>query len=113
MTTKTRVEISGLDYSGLPPHIQGAAKRYIEHGVEVGGFLTAMISNNLTASFATADETNRERMFDIVSWFYNEAPGPCWGSPEKMTAWMQQQRTPAEPVPELRSDQDAHAKEAQ
>ena len=39
-----------------------------------------------------ADETNRARMFDIVKWFYNEAPMESWGSRERMAGWMHRQR---------------------
>jgi hypothetical protein len=41
----------------------------------------------LAEAFGRADEINRERLFDIVGFFYNEAPSPCWGSPQKMTEW--------------------------
>ena len=77
------------DYSKLPAHIQGGAKRYIEHGVKPGDFLTAVICNDLKESFGRADETNIERMFDIVDFFYNEAPGLCWGSEKKVQKWIE------------------------
>ena len=76
------------DYSKLPSHIQGGVKRYIENGVKPGDFLTAVICNDLKESFGRADKTNIERMFDIVSFFYNEAPGGCWGSKGRMKDWM-------------------------
>ncbi|GAG54996.1 unnamed protein product, partial [marine sediment metagenome] len=63
-----------INYSKLPSHIRASTKRYIEHGVKPGDFLTAVICNDLKESFARADEINTERMFDIVSFFYNEAP---------------------------------------
>ena len=81
------------NYDRLPEHIQGAAKRYIEHGIIPGDFLQAVICNNLKESFARADDTNIEKMFDIVNFFYNEVPGTCWGSREKMMAWSEKIRS--------------------
>ena len=78
-----------INYDRLPPHIRDGVKRYIEHGIKPGDFLTAVIQNNLKESFARADETNIERMFDIVSFLYNEVPLLCWGSPERMKNWME------------------------
>jgi len=82
-----------LDYDEIPvEYMKGAVQRYIEHGIPPGGFLTAVICNNLSDSFARADENNLAKLHEWVQWFYNEAPSPCWGSQEKMQAWMTQRR---------------------
>jgi len=77
-----------MDYSLLPEHLRGGIKRYVEDGVQPGHFLTAVICNDLFGAFARADITYRNALFDIISFFYNETPGNCWGSPEKMVLWM-------------------------
>lgn len=77
----------GINYEILPSHLRGGLQRYIEQGEIPGGFLQAVIANNLCESFGRADEVNRVRMFDIVNFMHNEAPGQCWGSPAKMKAW--------------------------
>lgn len=77
-----------ISYEGLPEHIRGGIKRYIEEKIPPGGFLTAVLSNDLVRSFASADHVNRHMMFDIVKWLYNEAPKNCWGSPERVKAWL-------------------------
>lgn len=78
---------SYTNYDKLPEHIQGAVKRYVKHGIIPGDFLQAVICNDLAESFGRADDINIERMSDIVGFFYNEAPGECWGSRAKMMAW--------------------------
>ena len=88
-----------IDYTLLPPHMREAAKRYIERGARPGHFRTAVICNNLSEAMGRADDTNRDRLFDIVSFFYNEAPSPCWGSPEKMKAWMEAMKGKHAPAP--------------
>lgn len=80
--------MTDINYDLLPEHIRPAVRRYIEEGTPVGGFLTAVITNNLSMAFGQADEINLSRLFDIVNFFWTEAPGPCWGSRDKMQAWM-------------------------
>jgi hypothetical protein len=76
------------NYSSLPPHLQESFQLYIERRVPTGGFLTALLSNDLKETFARADNHNRHLVYDIVFWLYNEAPMPCWGSPENVQAWL-------------------------
>lgn len=76
-----------LNYNRLPEHTRHGAQMWIEHGVLPGDFLRAVISNKLKESFMFADHKNLTRMFDIVSFFYNEAPASCWGSEEKVAKW--------------------------
>ena len=78
-----------IDYMRLPAHIRTAVQTYIETGKIPGDFLRAVICNDLSQSFARADPVSRERLFDIVQFFHNEAPNKCWGSSQKMTAWSQ------------------------
>lgn len=62
-----------------------------------GGFVTAVLENNLREALGRADEDNRQDIFDIVSYCYNEIPEPCWGSEEKMKAWFLLHNPPEEP----------------
>lgn len=66
---------------------KGAIDRYVNDGVEAGGFVLAVLSNNLKEAFARADDENTRDMREIVGYCYNEIPSVCWGSPEKVKAW--------------------------
>lgn len=79
-----------LDMSKVPEHIRPGIEMYIREGRPVGKFLSYVICNKLKESFMYADEININRMFDIVNFFYNQAPFSCWGSEEKMKAWIEQ-----------------------
>ena len=72
----------------IPSHTLGGLQRYIEHGVPTGGFLEAVLSNNLRGACERADDLNQHALFEIVSWLYNDAPSGCWGSPAKHEAWL-------------------------
>ena len=78
-----------LDYGRLPQHLQGGVKRYIEQGIPPGDFLTAVITNNLLLAISHADDTSLAALPEIVRFFYNESPGGCWGTPEKMKLWLE------------------------
>ena len=78
------------EYEGtyIPVHIQPALINYIEHKRPTGSFLRAVLENNLREAFAKADGANRRNLFAIVAFLYLYAPGTCWGSPEKVRAWL-------------------------
>ena len=61
---------------------------YVELGYEPGGFVTAVLANDLKEAFGRADIQNRETMFQIVSYVYNEIPNMCQGSYEIVKNWL-------------------------
>lgn len=77
------------NYDRLPDHIRGGMQRYVEHGIEPGGFLTAVLENDLLGAFARADATCLIRMTDIVKFVNNELPGVSYGSPEAVNNWIE------------------------
>ena len=91
--------MANLNYGSVPvDYMMGAVKRYIENRIPPGDFLTAVICNDLREAFGRADVINRAAMFEWISWFWNEAPHNCWGSPGAMKAWLEPENpTPADP----------------
>ena len=72
----------------IPKHTLGGIKRYVENRIPPGGFLTAVLENNLRKSFGQADKENREALFEIVCHCYKELPSICWGTPERVKNWL-------------------------
>ena len=68
--------------------IKASLERYVKHKIPTGSFLRAVLENNLSEAFGRADLNNRHRMFDIISYIYNDLPSVCWGSPEKVDNWL-------------------------
>jgi len=77
------------DYNKLPTHMRDGFRRYIEHGIEGGGFINAVLENNLMRAMGKADDFNRVAMFSICDFVYNDAPATCHGSPERVRAWIE------------------------
>ena len=65
-----------------------AIKRYVENRIEPGGFLTALLSNDLMRTFARADETNGSLIREWVQWMWSDMPPNMVGSQEKVEAWL-------------------------
>lgn len=77
-----------MSFEMIPDRLMDGMKRYVEGHIKPGSFLTAVIKNDLADAFYRADPESRLVLHDIIKWFWNEAPVSCWGSPEKMSAWL-------------------------
>jgi hypothetical protein len=60
---------------------------FVNRGWPPGSFCQAVLENNLMEAFGRADEENREALFWICDYVYNELPMGCHGSPEKVARW--------------------------
>lgn len=65
-----------------------ALDRYAQLRHPVGDFLTAVLCNDLKEACGRADDDNLHNLPAIVAYCYNVLPMPCWGSPEKVAAWI-------------------------
>lgn len=68
--------------------IIGALDRYVNKRIPTGGFLEAVLCNNLMEAVGRADHINIRRLKEIVEYCYNDIPSICWGSPEKVSNWL-------------------------
>ena len=64
-----------------------ALRAYADHGVEPGGFLTAVLENNLMEAVSRADNYNVRGLYEICCYVYNRLPSNCHGSPERVQQW--------------------------
>jgi len=72
----------------IPERMMPGIKQYVEYGKEPGGFLSAIIQNNLSEAVGRADSENQKNIPAFVAYFYNKCPMGCWGSKEKMESWI-------------------------
>lgn len=91
MTMVLTHEISSFKYDGkgIPDYMQEGLLSYIEQHTEPGGFLRAILENDLLRACDRADHTNLWLLPVYVSYLYSCVPGGCWGSPEKVAKWLE------------------------
>lgn len=72
----------------IPQHTKYQIDEYVKDRMPPGGFLNAVLSNNLMEAFVRADDNNAFHMKAILTYLYNDTPAACWGSPEKVNEWL-------------------------
>lgn len=79
-----------LILGSVPADLHGGLIRYILDGVPTGGFLLAVLSNDLRQACDRADHVNKLYIAQIVGFLNTHAPADCWGSAERVVAWLKQ-----------------------
>ncbi len=72
----------------IPDRMMKSIQHYVKDRIKPGSFLRAVICNNLGDAVGQADDTNINNLPAYAAYFYNETPSSCWGSKEKMDAWL-------------------------
>ena len=67
-------------YDNIPTQTRMALCGYVEEGILPGGFLTAVLCNDLFGAVTHADTENAAALTTIVKFIYNRVPSDCWGS---------------------------------
>lgn len=71
----------------IPERIKMAMDYHVSRGQACGGFVTAVLENDLCGALFMADSESFAAMLEIARYLYNEMPEPCWGSKEKVQQW--------------------------
>lgn len=71
----------------ISEHMMDGLERWIKFGIKPGNFLTAVLENDLKNAVGYADAENLQNLPAYVGYLYNEAPGDCWGSKEKVAVY--------------------------
>ena len=75
------------NYRLIPARTMYTMVKWITVGQPTGDFLYAVLTNDLKEAYGRADDDNLASMYHIVHWLYNNAPGGCWGSVERVKEW--------------------------
>ncbi len=71
----------------IPPALLEGLVAWGKKQHEVGGFLTALLSNDLREAVMRADSQSLAALRDLVQFAYWELPSGCHGSAAKVAAW--------------------------
>jgi hypothetical protein len=76
------------NYQLLPGHLRDGMQRYMEFGIEPGGFLRAVLENNFEMALSRADMSLERSDLDAIVFFLQTLPSDAWGSPAIVQAWI-------------------------
>jgi hypothetical protein len=80
------------DYRLINADIKQTIDLYVNDKCPTGGFVNAVLDNNLVEAIARADSDNLPNLPHIVSYCYNKIPSECWGSKEKVKKWYNKEK---------------------
>ena len=73
----------------IPEYMLESLEEYVRVGRPTGGFLEAVLSNNLMRAFESADNENQEIMIEYAKYVYNKMPMGCHGSLKIYNDWIE------------------------
>lgn len=83
-----KCEIYGVIYY-IRPSMREALERYIREGLDPGNFLHHILIHDFYNALSLADDDNFRNIQAYAHYLYNEMPGQCHGSKEKVEAWIE------------------------
>jgi len=78
----------GLMDAPIPYGVAEALQRWVQRGTPCGGFLMAVLRNDLKEAVGRADRENNKALLDIVQAVSREIPNSAWGSAKKVNDWI-------------------------
>ena len=78
----------GVDVLAHTQAMQTSLDRYRDDHVELGGFLTAVLQNDLLDAVSRADRLSLLGIKAIVQYCHWELPSGSWGSSAAVKAWL-------------------------
>jgi len=71
----------------LTDNCKSAMFNYLLHGWEPGGFLTAVLTNDLYRAALVCDFENAKNLTFVARWVYHSLPRICYGDQARMNEW--------------------------
>jgi len=87
MEFKTVEELE-TKYPKIPYHMLISVIAYRDYGRYVGGFLEALLSNDLMKAIERADDDNICALADYGKLLHNDMPSDSYGSQGRYKAWI-------------------------
>lgn len=81
--------VLNYDEEYVPEHIRAGITNYFEHGLHPGGFVSAVVANDLTRAVQSADHENRKHIPSITRWVSYNAPAGSRGSWASFDNWIE------------------------
>lgn len=72
----------------IPQDVKETLDLYVSHRIPTGGFLEAVLSNDLRGAISQADDVSLAHLKPIVLYVLWEIPAACWGNRDRVEAWL-------------------------
>ena len=72
----------------IPTQTLTALQLYEQQKIPTGGFLYAVLTNDLFGAMGSGDTENVTALKHIVMYIYNNMPNNCFGSRQKVHQWL-------------------------
>ena len=92
--------------SRIPRHMVKAVLAYFNHKCPPGGFLRAVLENDLMQATRKADDENLECLHVYPAFFHNKAPDRSYGSKKLVQAWLDSRTEDDEAEAEAEADNE-------
>lgn len=77
------------EWLAVPEHMRQGLIDFVHHGIPGGGFLEAVLCNDLRLAAGRADSINMYRIKELVLFLNYNIPSQCWGSREAYLNWIE------------------------
>lgn len=71
----------------IPEHLRGGLARHLVHGIRTGGFLEAVLENDLARAFSYSDDASIAGIKPLIVFLENYAPRGSWGPHGSPSNW--------------------------
>ena len=72
----------------IPHYMVNGILQYFNEKIPPGGFLRAVLENDLMSAAGKADDNNSIILHVYTAFFYNHCPNDSYGSKEAVRAWL-------------------------
>lgn len=72
----------------LPENMRKQLVNYVMRGIPLGGFLKAVVCNDLNRSYSTADPENKKKLGEWSGFVFWDLPKECRGSKDIYDSWV-------------------------
>ena len=79
------------EFDNVPLRLRESLQRYVEHRIPPGGFLEAVLSNDLMLAVGYADEDSLACLKDLCVIVNCRLPCVCHGSRDRVRQWIANQ----------------------
>lgn len=76
----------------LPDSWTQALERYTNERIETGGFLRAVLENDLRCAFKRTIPGSEHQLRALIDYCFEHLPRRAWGTPDAVRLWLEEKR---------------------